>query len=326
MDMTDLKIYVTLLICSFIVIGVSGNIVSIIVWTKGPRCSKTLFTFFFKILAISDIFVLLVPGTEFLLHYNPSQSISFRNINNSLCRFFNFSVNFGFEFSAWITVMLTFERTLALFLPFKFYKPSRKLMVCRFFTVFVIILVLVVANISYIINIEIVYTYEINEIGNSTEEFLKQMCYFSSESSAYTFMVTVLCFHIGIPVPLTIICNVIIIVKLCRRNNLTTVSNNVRNKSIKHLTILTVCISIIHCLSTLPETLFWLDVISRDEHNMVLSNVCLYFNNSLHCLLYCLVGSEFRHDLKHICNNIVFGKCCEHCRTKENVILLEDRY
>lgn len=96
--------------------GVIGNILSIVIWSTGRRCKKMSCGHYFKLIAIADIYSLIVSGIPMLLEISPAKIIIY-DYHIFLCRFIPFSGHFGVQLSSWTTVCVTIERTLGICSP-----------------------------------------------------------------------------------------------------------------------------------------------------------------------------------------------------------------
>lgn len=108
-----------------IVFGVIGNILSLLVWSVGKQCRIMSCGYYFRLLAIADIFNLLISGIAMLLEISPAYIILY-DYNNFFCKFVPFSAHFGVQWSSWITVSVTIERTVSITSPMKFYHSKSK--------------------------------------------------------------------------------------------------------------------------------------------------------------------------------------------------------
>ena len=100
-------------ILSFIVcLGVCGNVLSFIIWTKGRRCKKSPGRIFLRALDIADTFVLLVCATDKAMALLGTYRL--RKVNTFFCKLHKTGWHFGLLVSTWIVVCFTLERTIVL--------------------------------------------------------------------------------------------------------------------------------------------------------------------------------------------------------------------
>lgn len=289
-----------------LILGVVGNIFSLIVWNKGRRCKSRECCFYFKILALSDILVLIVC-TEF--HYG-QHITSQESWNCVVIAIGKFAMLFGTQISPWIIVALSVERTIRILFLLKCSGTST--------TKWTLISLGSVVLTLFILQCICTYL----EINNSY--FLEGLCYMYQVAATYHILkIEELMITWGLsilPFTFIIICNVCILVKLLymKRTRLATGSRQ-RERRFHTFTVLTVATGLLHCCSVIPIMLYIIsayqnliynhDPLSifshhRNSVNSVvwdyLPETTIFLNNSLNFYVYCLFGRDFRDDLKDV--------------------------
>lgn len=117
MSIKEFKFIFGLILFLVIVLGVIGNVVSFIIWTKGKRCRKFAGSLYLTVLAVSDALVLCVYASYFAVDY--VFGVSYLDINVFMCKLGRTPWHFTLLLSTWIVVCLTVERVLAVRWPLK---------------------------------------------------------------------------------------------------------------------------------------------------------------------------------------------------------------
>ena len=127
MDDPHTVVWLILGICLVIIIvlGVFGNTLSFIIWTKGKRCSSNRGAVYLRFLAISDILVLCIPTLELTIALL-KPALILRDLNPVFCKVIPISPFFCVQLSTWIVVCLTVEQTSVVCRPFKSLARSSK--------------------------------------------------------------------------------------------------------------------------------------------------------------------------------------------------------
>ena len=307
-DLNYLSIASVIILAVGIISGTAGNVTSLIIWSCGRKCSKAACSTYFKLLAIADLFVLLVPALKFLLDLC---KIPLSHVHVVFCKFYGFSELFGSQISAWLVVCLTFERMLSLCFPFKFRtKCARR----RAYISAVIIVIFATGLNSIELENRIMFQYKYNQTNsnNITETRNKTVCV-TSVTNYYKIMNTVsfIWFLSILPFAMVTSCNCIIVAKIVLMRKMTNFSSSIkRHNNAASFTKLCFVIGILYCISTLPLTIHSLNlyrIIKIVEFNTIpyyafrmLSYTCFYINNSVNFFLFCVTGSDFRNDLKNL--------------------------
>ncbi|XP_052286337.1 neuropeptide SIFamide receptor-like isoform X2 [Dreissena polymorpha] len=285
------------LLSPIILLGIVGNMFSLLVWIKGRR-RKTSTARYLSALALADILVLGIPATEFWI----------ANVLHLDIR----------AISAWILVTVTIERTISVWF------PHRVTVVCR--PNIAVILVLVCTLVLCLVYLP-VYTGSglrrvINVPTNGDVPFSYDECGILATSLiSNNFVVIIildLCVLFVFPFGIMLICNVSILLKvIClarmRRNTLQERGGQTKStrvcksqKMLKTVTRRIIILSTTYFLCNAPLCIFNIllmnskkNTVSMD-HASIYRNVfhiCMFFNNGVNFMLYCLIGSGFRKDL-----------------------------
>lgn len=99
-----------------VVLGVTGNVTSFIVWTRGERCKKSTFATYFKLLSLTETLLLAGPGVEQILFFSPL-AVHMACYSDVLCKLCYFTFGLLSQTSMWIIVSLTVSRTVLIFKP-----------------------------------------------------------------------------------------------------------------------------------------------------------------------------------------------------------------
>ena len=339
----DFDLVIGIILIFVIGSGICGNILSLLVWTKGRRCKKAPGGIYLKALAISDTVALFTPALNetirLVSHYNPAQN------NKFLCKLDIVGRHFGLIASSWIVVSFTVDRALAIFRP----TSSRHL----FNKKGTIALMIGVFLASFLLNIPFGLVYGLKEealtqptvlssieiqpyvdvFGNNgsvsdyftTESYetkteivgFKRSCWADRSSVFhmsrwYHWSMDVFLIFI-IPFTLMTGSNLAVLYVVVRNRN--KVRSNQESR-VKAVTLRAVTISVVHCLTSGP---FAMSVLIPGYYSRAFgipnsfeyysSTVILsmaYLNHAVNFLLYSVFGSEFRRD----CSELIWKKKC----------------
>lgn len=103
-----------------IVSGIFGNIVSLVIWSKGRQSREYVCATYFKLVAVSDICVLAVAGTYELFRLYPV-SYNVAEYSDFVCKGVTFGRLFFPQISTWLLVVLTVERLLSITFPLRYH-------------------------------------------------------------------------------------------------------------------------------------------------------------------------------------------------------------
>jgi hypothetical protein len=318
MEVDDINIVGFCILSVILFFGIPGNIMSFVVWTKGKNCSKSSSAIYFKLLAICDLLVLLIPGVDFFVYLFPNYNKDLRVTNIFLCKLLTFAYVYTRDISLGVTIALTIERTITVCRPFSAYNDNvRK----RAYVIFTII-----TSLAFILNTPYLVVEEITEFkqgrnttaANTSQSNSNKICTYMREPVHVKEIIELyntihFSCHVIIPVLVLTFCKSLILRTLCKGKKQSAQNGaNTIKKSIHTVTLLVICISIIHILSTLPMSLhvishyheFNLNEFWTNFANLVIQNL-LFLNSGINCVLYCFIGNEFRQDLRKL-----WKTCC----------------
>ena len=291
MDNTNTAAWLILGICLVIIIvlGIFGNTLSFIIWTKGNRCSSRRGSIYLRLLALSDILVLCIPALELTVALLKPAFI-LRNLNLVFCKIFPVSPFFCVQLSTWIVICLTAEQTIAVCRPFQSMTSSSKWR--HYGIVFIVTVVSFLDNIPHLLasnwdiqknslskeNVSDVANASLNSetfnisLENCTQSFASTKAEKISQNDSYqeasytcvnTFSSPwhVYIVQLGmisvIPLLILTTCNIIILTKLLRQDKKLTTGDSrkegqYQNSLVSVMTARTVAISIVQCVTTIP--------------------------------------------------------------------------
>jgi hypothetical protein len=298
-----------------IVCGVVGNTLSFLIWSTGRRCKTMSCGNYFKLIALADIYNLLVSGIPMLLEISPAQIIIYDHYN-FLCKFIPFSGHFGVQLSSWTTVCVTIERTLSICNPLQYHNKNPKR---RAYSLFAFISV-----ICFILDIFPLLFYEIQELPASdfntslNKNFTETVCVVTVERSLvyiiWNMYISFGCFVVVLPPVIIFISNSFTLLRIRQQMHS---KHKQSPKQSKHstsytFTVLIITIGIINCISTMPIGYLYVQVdYFNTESSPVFFRVAgflFYLNSATNVILYCLIGTPFRQDLKQLLT-CSFGRC-----------------
>lgn len=289
--------------------GTIGNAFSIVIWLKGEKSKSSKCAVYLLFLSISDLLIVVLPG--FLTYLAETVYISLIDTNATVCEIYLISAYSLQQMSAWLTVVVTIERTLCVVFPFKFARvfesyPRRTYVV-----------VCVIAVLSILPNMTHINAHDILQMEfNNTTVF---SCYVEDTETfeiiatkaliSYTFLTSM------VPLVLTVLCNVILITKLTSARFQTDIH---RDRS-KNITKLVIAIGVLFTISTLPwgvylmAELSWIDVDLQTVYVLgCVGMVPAYLNNALNPWMYCIFVQGFRKDTTDLINRIKLQ--CIRCK------------
>lgn len=298
----QVKLFTYIFLCLQIIIGVTGNVISSIVWIKGKDSSDIACSTYFKLLAFADIFTLINCG----LLYVMQNIVGLETVDHylSLCVGYTFLRYFTPSLSTWLVVCISFERFLSLSFPFTFTTKGARTRAKFFFIV--LILTLTAIN-SYAFGLQIDYVSD-----------FEQYCILPSRLF-YTIMYQVatiwtLCV---IPFCLIVTCNVLILIQLCMMRR--TIKNQ-RQDRVVMFTKICIASGLLQIVSIAPTMFAFLIEFQYFVHKGLpdtiamsyISRNTLYLNNCFNCLVYCFSSKTFRSDLRELlcCKNVPNQQTC----------------
>ncbi|KAJ8311621.1 hypothetical protein KUTeg_010976 [Tegillarca granosa] len=294
-----------------IVFGTIGNILSIKVLTRRNIRGTNSFVFL-TVLAVSDTMVLYSGLLRQWILY--TFEVDIRHVHPMLCKTNIFFVYFTLQFSAWLLVLVTFDRVFATWFPHSFIgKVSHWIPIT---TASVLAVILIALNAHFFHGFEDLQY----QVGNET---IVQSCvrkdneyrHFSIEIWPWIDLVV---FNL-LPFLLLLIGSALIFIKVFQNRKalmtkIAPVSGRLLSLS-KTLIILNTAFLLLNTPSSiyLAGQTTWYDDINEKKFavlNLVwaMVNILTYSNNTINFLLYCLSGSKFRQELMKIFSQLMSFK------------------
>lgn len=319
--------------------GTVGNIVSAVTWRRGKRCKTFPGALYLTALAISDTLVLCTAGAKYAIEL--IFQINLWDLNEVFCKLFHTTWHFFFLVSTWIVVSLTVERTLAVCQPLK--SASRKSRKREFIVICILSLLFLLTNLPFTFGARLIPTaktssMELNNMTNTTSivsgdkggknitvaaEIICQAepgsFYYKYENAFHNWFIDFgLLF--SVPVGVLTLCNIVMLVTLCRRNR--SIIMNLQ-QSQKHrtemvpgsMTARVVALSLVQCISVGPFSVAALipgvlpeikavDTVKFIDRLLIVLVLIWYLNNCVNFILYSLFGKTFRQDCADILKKI----------------------
>ena len=346
MDIQKFKFACGVILFSIIIFGTFGNLVSLLIWSKGQRCRTLPGAVYFIALAASDTLVLCLTATYYAVDFTFEVNLS--DLSVFSCKFLNTTWHFTLLLSTYTVVCLTVERVIAVGWPLQ----SARWNSSRQRTALVILMLVVVCfvlNIPWTVgnallpvnqsdqtslygtpvrrNSNLNHSQDkLSEIGDATEEnWIKEVkltC--QSNPSSFIFKYETewhkwfvdFCLLFSIPLLIITVCNVIILMIVCRRRSRLTDQNSgcsghTYQSMSNTMTLRVVAISVVHCISVGPYSVAVLvpEFINNVGKNdtitclYILFTFIWYINHASNFLLYNICGRTFRRDCKQLLYN-----------------------
>jgi hypothetical protein len=254
-------------------------------------------------LAVNDLFILLVIGTEYVLLEN---GIRLRDKHDIICKFVYFFETFSPQLSAWITVFIAMERMLYVIAPLKMYQTNAKRRSAIAIGSIILFSFSLNANNLFTASAKVYMYYKnatvlscaFNNLDDKKSNLLNAVSY-----GIFTFL---------LPLLMITVSNVITLVTMCTRRRIAQEGTR-QERNIRNITRVLISISIMHCISTSPYATF---MYSRYINSVTFSRfyefiiISYFLNSGINFVLFFLFGDYFRQDLKETI--VSMFKCC--CR------------
>ena len=334
----SLNVICGIVLSVIIATGLAGNILSILIWTKGERCRAYQSAPYLIALAVSDSCNLCFSGLVFAIEY--LFRFSLYDVNVTCCKLLRPAGFFFSLLSTWLIVFVTIERTIAVCKPFRSVRWKGKRMFKHSLAICSLFVVCCIFELPWTIGLNILpvdtndtcfpdrmidvisekmdaaKVAEQSELNGTITSPLKT-CQFSSSSFVYKYE-TIWRFWIfdfglifSIPLCIFTICNMAALITMRRRNRNYIMGgfhgNQRENSASRAMTARVIAISVVHCISVGPYSISSLipsyvnAVNNRDEAIVWLYsffNFIWYLNNGVNFILYSLFGRAFRRDCK----------------------------
>lgn len=287
-----------------ILFGLVGNVLSMLTWSRG-RHRNTSTAALLTALAVMDTVVLAMPALEYWVL--SVLAIWLRRSNIYACKMFGFASYFGPSSSSWIIVLVTGERLVSIWFPVKvrIFCTRTKVGIC----LIVVCCVLAAIYSPFIVETKLFYSDILN----------KTVCDWDAHGSFYKHFYTVwmwidLCLLFMIPFILIVIANSLILYKILKSRSILMRQGeyvSYRTRVANAFTIRAIVLSIFFLICLLPVTtneVYLAHTGNMDITANNISHILLYANSALNFILYCVVGSGFRKDMKTVLLNLCSKK------------------
>ena len=321
----DFDVGIGLCLAFLICFGVTGNIISFLVWSKGRRCKNQPGGLYLRALAITDSVVLCISATDkatgLLFEMRP------RNLNILFCKVETTTLHFGLIASTWIVVCFTAERTIAMCR-----LKSSAMWTSKKTSISVILLIIIVSfllNIPYAVGCKLLiksdgkYSHTsvvtsdmeaFSDSDNITQTFIycgadpRSFIFVHEKEYHFWFLDFVLIFII--PTIIITVCNITLLCVIAFRQKDVQIK---RTSYRSGLTARAVAVSLVHCISSAPFSVAVLvpgfienAYIREIEHYYyvgIIVSFLAFVNHGSNFILYSFFGTDFRRDTREL-----FGK------------------
>ena len=338
MDTEDFNFLCGIVLSVIISTGLAGNILSVIIWTKGERCRTYQSAPYLTALALSDSCNLCFSGLVYAIEY--LFQFSLYDVNVACCKLLRPAGFFFSLLSTWLIVFVTIERTIAVRKPFRSVRWKGKRMSKHLIAICSLFVGCLLLELPWTIGLNILPVdtnstcfpdrmYDVISIKmdaandakgagfNKTMTSVLETCQFSSTSFVYKYesiwRFWILDFGLIFSVPLVILttCNIAALITVRRRNSKCIMGgfngNQGETTASRAMTARVVAISVVHCISVGPYSISslipsYVNAINSREEAIVwlysFFNFIWYLNHSVNFILYSLFGRAFRRDCK----------------------------
>ena len=340
MDIQKFKFACGVIWFVIIIFGTIGNLVSLYIWSKGPRCRTLPGAVYFIALAASDTLVLCLTATYYAVDFTFDVLLS--DLSVFPCKLIFTTWHFTNLMSTYIVVCLTFESVVAICWPLQAARwNSNKhrtglVLLVLFVLCFILNLPWTVGNTVLPANsgqislygTPIRQTSDLNHTQNrslreTTDEnwSVAEQLTCQSDPSSFIFKYEPeyhkwfmdFCLLFSVPLLTITVFNLIILTIICRRPSTLAIQSSGgsghKSRSMSNaMALRVVTISVVHCVLIGPYSVAVLipDFINNVNKNDAIT--CLYItftfiwylNNACNFLLYNLFGKTFRRDFKQL--------------------------
>ena len=293
-----------------VALGIPGNVLSLVILIRLRRRQGSLYLAF---LAGVDLFVICVA---LLLKWigNLTQT-DIRNDSEFACKLHIFAVYYSLQISSWTLVLITSERTCSVMYPHRVRTLCTK--VRTLIALATMLVCIFCLNCHFFFGYHLEYRPHLNQT----------VCICKDEFAHFEFKVWPwidFLFVFMIPCIFLISGNILILHKLKINQKFSADSirqkdaNKARTNTVSFLTKMTISLNTVFIICVSPVSIisigqpYWWPpdtVTEQDVANLVLiwtsATMIMYVNNILNFLMYIMLGSKFRKELK----NIFISKC-----------------
>ncbi|CAM4799758.1 unnamed protein product [Rotaria magnacalcarata] len=289
-------------------LGAVGGILSLFVFRRKSLRKKSCSIYFFY-LALADLLCMICWLVHFVL---PTYNIHILTSSNFFCKIFVFAMYFAFDLANYILTVCSIDRAISVLCPIR----SRKF--CRERTAYTITFILVI--IHTILNSHLLYGFVVLSARTISTPSIR-ICHHRVDSETYRNFFSIYDSYVdviktnAIPFIIMFVCNIIIIIRVCRSKSSMNFNGKNRCRKAKkrvekdrQLTLMLLGSAIAFLVLTLPTEIN--DIIrshSREkvvtEKVYLLSAVLLslaHLNYAVHFYIYTLTGHVFRQQLRKL--------------------------
>ncbi|CAF1069423.1 unnamed protein product [Rotaria sp. Silwood1] len=286
-------------------LGIVGGTLSLLVFRRKSLKKKSCSIYFFY-LALADLLCMICWLVHFVL---PTYDIHLLTQSNFFCKLFVFAMYFAFDLANYLLTVCSIDRAVSVLFPI----GSRKY--CRGQTAYIITLSLVI--IHTLLNSHLLYGFVILSAKSLSSPPIR-ICHHRIDSEKYKKFFSIYDSYVdviktnAIPFIIMSICNIIIIMRVCRSKSLININGNIRGRKAKkkiekdrQLTLMLLGSSIAFLFLTLPTEIN--DIIRSNSNDKLvtekaylLSAILLslaHLNYAVHFYIYTLTGDVFRQQL-----------------------------
>ncbi|CAF0898184.1 unnamed protein product [Rotaria sordida] len=286
-------------------LGIVGGTLSLLVFRRKTLRKKSCSIYFFY-LALADLLCMICWLVHFVL---PTYDIHILTVSNFFCKIFVFAMYFAFDLANYILTVCSIDRAVSVLSPIE----GRKF--CRARTAYTITFLLVI--IHTLLNSHLLYGFVILSAKTISSPPIR-ICHHRMDSPTYKKFFSIYDSYVdviktnAIPFIIMSICNIIIILRVCRSKSLMNFNGKNRGRKAKkkfekdrQLTLMLLGSAIAFLFLTLPTEIN--DIIRSHSHDKLvtektylLSAILLslaHLNYAVHFYIYTLTGDVFRQQL-----------------------------
>lgn len=300
-----------------IFIGTVGNILSLIVLQR-KAMRTTCSSVYLSALAIADVSVLYLSGFKTWLRV--ATGFELLHVADSACKLIKYAFYSCTHFSAWIVVVITFERLLVVYTPFR---ASTLWLVRRpHLTTFVSGVVVMLFNVNIIWTSELVYDSEGGPPTCASYSYENFICDIFPKINLLVYSV--------LPSILVFTFNIVIIAVIIRSTSppegtVSPPNNFRRHGHQQRLTMTLLTLSTLWLVLSLPYSIIdsHVTILLRVRVPGLVRVICfmmMYLNHSVNFYVYCLLGQKFRTELKRTFGFKTYNKFARNGHSQKIVV------
>ncbi|XP_025077655.1 probable G-protein coupled receptor 139 isoform X2 [Pomacea canaliculata] len=313
-------------------VGTCGNALSIAVLSRS-NMRRSNAALYLIVLAVVDTMVLYTGLLrQWLLHLI---EVDIRQFSPVACKLHSWMVYFTLDISVWILVAFTFERLISVCLPHDVKRHCNAQTSCVFLSVIAVVLMTINSHFLYGLDDEYIQTNVTvyDELDHHRQVTTVRRCIpLGREYEHFYNMVWPwidLCIYSLLPLSLIVVCNSVIIIKVCvsRRKARRVIpsvapsthtdvqADDTRSRQVSSMTATLMTLNLVLLVTTMPISAYlivepYFETIrdsSSEQYDPKVSaqfsmawaivNIFMYTNNSINFLLYCVSGTRFRGEL-----------------------------